>query len=411
MTKNKPKVYLDYAATTSIDKKVNALMSEVSARFFGNPSSAHSFGAEAKKVLEEARKKLAGLLGVKSDEIIFTGSGTESVNLAILGIVRRSLGEGGSRHIVTTNIEHMSVLRACRQLEKEGFKVDYVAVEKNGIVDPEKVIKAIKPDTILISIQYANNEIGTIQPIKEIAQKLKSMDKSATHSLENSRAKSRGSRVGRMADLSAPIFHTDACQAAGFLNIRPETLGVDLLSFNGSKIYGPKGVGVLFKKNKIQLEPLVYGGSQERGLRAGTENVALAAGMALAFELAEKSKAKEFKRVSGLRDWLIQKVQAEIPGTKLNGDAKKRLPNNINVSFQDIDGEMLMLGLNRQGIAVSTGSACTTSETDPSHVIFALDNAKGWGNLRITLGRETSLKELEIFLKTLKEEVKRLRKI
>ena len=167
----------------------------------------------------------------------------------------------------------------------------------------------------------------------------------------------------------------------------------------------------MFKKNKIEVEPLVYGGSQERGLRAGTENVALAAGMALAFELAEKSKAKEFNRVSGLRDWLIQKVQAEIPGTKLNGDAKKRLPNNINISFQDIDGEMLMLGLNRQGIAVSTGSACTTSETDPSHVIFALDNAKGWGNLRITLGRETSLKELEIFLKTLKEEVKRLRKI
>ena len=287
------KIYLDYAAATPVDKKVSVLMTGISSHFFGNPSSAHSFGSEAKKVLEEARKKVARLLAVKSDEIIFTGSGTESINLAILGVARRSFNEGGGNHIVTTNIEHLSVLRACQQLEKEGFKVTYVPVEKNGIVDPQKVAKAITKDTILVSIQHVNNEIGTIQPIKEISLGFNEL-KTINYKLKT-------------------ILHTDACQSAGFLNIRPETLGVDLLSFNGSKIYGPKGAGVLFKKNKVQLEPLVYGGSQERGLRAGTENVALAAGLALALELAEKNKTKEFKRLSGLRDWLIQKILTEIP--------------------------------------------------------------------------------------------------
>lgn len=363
-------IYIDYAAATPLDKRVNALMAKVSSHVFGNPSSGHGFGLEAKNVLEEARKKIAGLLAVKSDEIIFTGSGTESVNLAILGVAR-FFKKG---HIITTNIEHMSVLRACQQLEKEGFKVDYLPVESNGIMDSKKVAKAIRPDTILVSIQYANNEVGAVQPIKEISR-----------------------LIGDV------FFHTDACQAAGFLNIKPETLRVDLLSFNGSKIYGPKGVGVLFKKNKIKLEPLVYGGSQERGLRAGTENVASAAGLALALELAEKSKEKESKRLTDLRDWLTHKILTEIPSTKLNGDAKKRLPNNINISFKGVDGEMLMLGLNRQGIAVSTGSACTTSETGPSHVISALGTTKNGGNLRITLGRETTKKELENFLGVLKK--------
>lgn len=394
MPKTESKTYLDYAAATPVDPKVSRLMAQVASRAFGNPSSVHSFGAEAKKILEDSRQKIARLLGAKSDEVTFTGSGTESINLAILGLAmayKKSGKQGG--HIITSQIEHLSVLRACQQLEKYGFKVDYLPVEKNGVIGVEKVIKAVRPDTFLISIQYANNEIGTIQPIKEISQKLK---------IGNWKLK---------IDEKFPIFHVDACQAAGFLNIRPETLGVDLLSFNGSKIYGPKGVGVLFKKNKVQIEPMIYGGSQERGLRAGTENTALAAGMALALELAEKNKEKEFKRLSGLRDWLIQKVLREISGTKLNGDAKKRLPNNINISFKDIDGEMLMLGLNRQGFAVSTGSACTTSETGPSHVISALGPVENSGNLRITLGRETIQKDLEKFLVVLKKEVARLRKI
>ncbi|MDP3697563.1 MAG: aminotransferase class V-fold PLP-dependent enzyme, partial [Candidatus Taylorbacteria bacterium] len=232
---------------------------------------------------------------------------------------------------------------------------------------------------------------GTIQPIKEISQDLQKL-KTKNYKLKT-------------------VLHTDACQAAGFLNIRPETLGVDLLSFNGSKIYGPKGVGILFKKNKIQLEPMVYGGSQERGLRAGTENIALVAGLALALELVEKNKNKESKRLAGLRDWLVEKIITEIPETKLNGDAQKRLPNNINISFKSIDGEMLMLGLSRQGFAISTGSACTTSETGPSHVISALGTTKNWGNLRITLGRETTRADLDKFFETLKKEVKRMRNI
>ncbi len=393
MPRNKKQIYLDYAAATPVDARVTDLMGEITARFFGNPSSVHSFGTEAKKILEEARRKIAVLMGVKPDEIIFTGSGTESVNLAVLGLARANKNKG--KHIITTNIEHMSVLRACKQLEREGFWVDYVSVEKNGVINPEKVIKAVRSDTILVSIQYANNEIGTIQPVKEISLGIKQLK------TKNQKLKT--------------IFHTDACQAAGFLNIRPETLGVDLLSFNGSKIYGPKGVGVLFKKNKVQLEPMIFGGSQERGLRAGTENIASAAGLALALELAEKGKEKESKRLAGLRDWLIGKIQSEISDAKLNGDAKNRLPNNINISFKDMDGEMLMLGLSRQGLAVSTGSACTTSETGPSHVISALGyppaGGKNWGNLRVTLGRETTLRNLEIFLEALKKEVQRLRRI
>lgn len=392
MAKKQKPIYLDYAATTPVDSWVNNLVAKVSKDVFGNPSSVHSFGLEAKKILEDSRKKIANLLAVKSDEIIFTGSGTESVNLAILGLAmayKKSGKQGG--HVITSQIEHLSVLRACQQLEKYGFKVDYLPVEKNGLIDPEKVVKAVRPDTFFISIQYANNEIGTVQPIKEIAQGIKKL-KTIDYRLQT-------------------ILHTDACQAAGFLNIKPETLGADLLSFNGSKIYGPKGVGVLFKKNKVQLEPLVYGGPQERGLRAGTENVALAAGMALALELAEKNKKKETARLVELRDWLIKNILTEIPNTKLNGDAKRRLPNNINISFKNIDGEMLMLGLNRQGFAVSTGSACTTSETGPSHVISALGPTKGWGNLRITLGRETTRKDLEKFLEMLKKEVERLRKV
>jgi len=389
MPKNIEQIYLDYAAATPIDGGVNNLMAKVSAKFFGNSSSGHIFGLEARKILEESRQKIAHFLGAKSEEVFFTGSGTESVNLAILGLARVSQSYG--KHIITSQIEHLSVLNICRKLEKEGFRVTYLRVNEKGFVDLEELKKTLTPKTTLVSIMMANNEIGTIQPIKDISKIIKDWRK------EN------GSEY--------PYFHSDAGQAAGALNIKPETLGVDLLSFNGSKIYGPKGIGVLFKKNKIRLEPMICGGSQERGLRAGTENVALAAGMALALELTEKSKEKEAKRLTDLRDWLIEKIQKEIPETKLNGDLKKRLPNNINISFKNIDGEMLMLALSRQGFAVSTGSACTTSETGPSHVISALGYIKDEGNLRITLGRETTRKDLKKFLETLKKEVKRLRDI
>lgn len=382
-------IYLDYAAATPVDKYVNKLIAELSTEFFGNPSSAHNFGSDAKKILENARKKIAEILAVKTNEIFFTSSGTESDNLAILGSARFYKNKG--KHIITSAIEHLAVLNACKVLEREGFKVTYLSVDRNGVIDPESVRKAVRKDTILISVMQANNEIGTIQPIKQISNIIKDWRRSN--------------------QANFPIFHIDSCQAAGFLNVRPHALGVDMLTFNGSKIYGSKGTGCLYKKNNINLEPLFYGGSQENGLRPGTENVALAAGLALALEISEKKKKSENTRLAKLRDWLIGKILSEIPGTKLNGDRKKRLSNNINISFKKIDGEMLMLALAQKGIAVSTGSACTTSKTDVSHVIKAIEGNKEWGNLRISLGRGTNQKTLEEFLNILKNEVKRLRKI
>ncbi len=389
MSNSYKQIYLDYAAATPVDSRVGKLVSMLSAEFFGNPSSAHSFGSDAEKVLEDARKKIAGLLAVKSEEIFFVSSGSESDNLAVLGVARANKKNG--KHIITSNIEHLAVLNACKQLEREGFVVTYLPVDISGLVELSLVKKSLRKDTILVSVMQANNEIGTIQPIKEISALIKDW---------------RQKNSSRF-----PYFHTDACQAAGFLSIQPNSLSVDLVSFNASKIYGPKGIGCLYKKSSVNLEPLVFGGSQERGLKAGTESVALAAGLALALEIAEKNKKNETKRLEELRDYFIESCLKNIADTKLNGHAKKRLPNNINISFKDVDGEMLMLALDQKGIAVSTGSACTTSKTDVSHVIKAIGGNKKWGNIRISLGRETTAEDLKTTFEILKKEVKRIRMI
>ncbi|MBI2676694.1 MAG: cysteine desulfurase [Candidatus Yanofskybacteria bacterium] len=388
MSINNAKIYLDYAAATPVDRRVSKIVSGISVKFFGNPSSVHNFGSAAKKVMEDERKKVAGVLGVKPGEVFFTSSGTESDNLAILGAARFYKNKG--RHIIVSAIEHLAVLNSCKVLEQEGFKITYLPVGKEGIIDPESVKKAITKSTILISIMQANNEIGTIQPIKEISRIIYEWRKNNNTNL--------------------PYFHTDSCQAAGFLNIRPHALGVDLMTFNGAKIYGPKGVGCLYKKSEVGLTPLLFGGSQEKGLRAGTENIALATGLALALEISENRKETEVRRLENYRDWLIGKCLKEIPDVKLNGDAGKRLPNNINLSFRGVDGEMLVLALNQKGFAVSTGSACTTSETGPSHVISAIGTGSDWGNIRISLGRGTSQNELKSFFSVLKREVARIRK-
>ncbi|MDO8495578.1 MAG: cysteine desulfurase family protein [bacterium] len=380
-------IYLDHAATTPPHQRVVELMNKLTQKVWGNPSSVYTHGKEAKKVLENTRQKIAGLLGVKAGEIIFTGSGTESDNMAILGTARAHQKHG--RHVIISAIEHLAVLKAGQWLEKEGFQVTYLPVNSNGIVNPEDLKNALRKDTILISLMQANNEIGTIQPVKEVAEIVRQWRKK--HRQE------------------WPFLHTDACQGAGYLSIQPHGLGVDLLTINGSKIYGPKGVGILYKKNSLQLEPMLVGGSQENGWRAGTENVALAAGMALALEIAEQEKNKEVRRLTALRGGLIKNILKEIPETKLNGDTKKRLPNNINLSFQGVDGEMLVLALNQRGVEVSTGSACTTAETGPSHVLKAIGSSNGWGNIRITLGRETTRLELKKTLVVLKKEVDRLR--
>lgn len=356
------RIYLDHAAATPLDSRVQReILSHL--KIFGNPSSLYDTGRKAREIIEDARVRIGKILHCRPSELVFTGSGTEANNLAIFGV-----GEG---HIVSTNIEHHSVLRP---LEKRK-NYTLVPVQKNGIINLHDIAEAIRSDTKLVSIIYANNEIGTIQQIKAIKKVLP----------------------------KHVLFHVDACQAAGALNINVQELGVDLMTINGSKIYGPKGMGCLFVRRGTRLSPQILGGDQERGLRAGTENVALIAGFARAFEIAESMKEKENVRLTKLRDWFV----AQLPEATLNGDAKERLPNNINISFDGIDGEMLMLALDLRGVEVSTGAACTISSNEPSHVLQAI-SAKP-GNIRITLGRSTTKKDLEQTILILKKEVARLR--
>src|SRR3989344_1239925 len=388
------KVYLDYAGTTPMDTQVKRVILRYMDESWGNSSSVHEYGRKASELIDQSRIKVARVLGCKDHEIIFTGSGTESDNLAILGIARayKKLGN----HIVTSKIEHPAVLQACRYLEEnEGFKLTYVSVVSRGLVNPDEISKSLTNKTILVSIMYANNEIGTIQPIAEIAKIIKE---------RRDNKKTVGLRV--------PFFHTDACQAAGALNIKINNLGVDLMTLNGSKIYGPKATGCLSVKRGINLIPILLGGLQEMGRRAGTENQALIAGFAEALELSDQSRGKESTRLTELRDYAVYEIKKKIPGSHLNGDQKKRLPNNINFSFEGVDGEMLMIKLDQAGIMVSTGSACTTTSTEPSHVLEALGLGPdlGNGNIRITLGRQTNKKDIDHVLKKLYYIVGKLRK-
>ncbi len=372
---NKKTIYLDYAAAAPMDTRVKREILKYM-DVFGNASSLHAEGRKAKEVIEEARARVGKIINCRPSELVFTGSGTEANNLAI---------SQQFTHIVSTTIEHHSILRPLEKYKN----VTYVTVNQNGIVDPSDVAKAIRPDTQLVSIIYANNEIGTIQPVKEIVRALKLYSYKAVK----------------------PLFHIDACQAAGYLDINVQNLGVDLMTINSSKIYGPKGIGALFVRRGVRLEPQILGGDQERGLRAGTQNPALIAGFAKALEIADGMREKESARLIKLRDWFIVEATSKIPGTKLNGDAVKRLPNNINLSFDGIDGEMLMLRLDLKGFAVSTGAACTVSSNEPSHVLQALSQAKNEGNLRISLGRSTTKGDLSKFLVALSSEISHMRNV
>jgi cysteine desulfurase len=388
------KVYLDNSSTTRLDKKVEKAMLPFLRVNYGNPGSIHKLGVEAKNAVSEARKQIAGILNCSALEIIFTGSGTESDNLAILGLAKalKTRGFSGKPHIITSAIEHKAVLEPCRELEKEGFEVTYLETDEFGMVSPNEVFKAIRPETFLVSVMYANNEIGTIELIKEIAKAVRRVNKE------------------RPEDKKI-IFHTDACQATGALNLNVQQLGVDMMTLNGSKIYGPKGVGILYKRSGIEIRPLIFGGEQENGLRSGTENVAAIVGIAKALEIADKSREKESIRLIGLRDYFIKNVLEKIPGTKLNGHPKDRLPNNANISFKDVDGEALVLYLDKEGIYVSTGSACT-SDANYSYVIKAIkvpeEIAKG--TVRFTLGKDTSKKDADYVLKVLLGIIEKLRK-
>ena len=378
----KKEIYLDYAATAPLRNEVLKSMMPFFQKEYGNPSSVHKLGQKAKKAVDDARETVAKLIGAKPTEIIFTGSGTESVNLGIKGAAHAYKDKG--KHIITQKTEHEAVLETCRSLEKQGFEVTYLDVDDSGLVDVDKLERAIRPDTILISIMYANNEIGTVQPIKEI------------------------SRVCKEKEV---LFHTDACQAGGLLDINVQNLGIDLMTLNGSKIYGPKGVGILYFRNGIKLEPLTQGGGQEFGLRSGTENVAGIAGFATALRIVQQEKAKEVKRLTALRDKFIEGLLS-IKDVHLNGHHEKRLPNNVNVSIEGIDADSLVLQLSDSGVCASTGSACTTGKPEPSHVLKAigLSDSDARGSIRFTLGKSSTQKDIDYVLKVLPKIVEKLRK-
>ncbi|MEK7603790.1 MAG: cysteine desulfurase family protein, partial [Patescibacteria group bacterium] len=335
-------IYLDNAASTPIDKKVASEMAQA-AKLYGNPSSYNDCGREAREYIERSRLKVARFLGAHSDEIIFTSSGTESNNLAIRGIAANFKNQ--KSHIITTQIEHPSVLRSVERLEKEGFDVSYLSVNKEGFVNRDELQKTLRPETVLVSVMYANNEIGTIEPIAKIREVMK---KSSIRSL----------------------FHIDACQATEYLDMNVNHLGADLLTFNGSKIYGPRGIGVLYVRRGTNISPIVLGGEQEFGLRAGTENLPAIGGLAVALENIDK---KDGERLSKLQDYFLKVIAELIPEVKINGaSGKDRLPNNISVSIPGADSENLLLELDKHGICAGSGSACASHAVEPSHVLKAI---------------------------------------
>ena len=371
-------IYLDYASSARINE--------------ANPGAIHELGLKEKQKLEKARKTVAGILGAHADEIIFTSGATESNNLAILGAPRG--------HIITTNIEHASVLEACRHRGHATF----VEVEQSGIVDPKKIKKALRPDTVLVSVMYANNEIGTIQPIREIAKEIRHYNKLKRPDLKNSPRSGLGGRV---------IFHTDATQAMNYLPINVEKLGVDLMSFNAAKIYGPKGVGVLYKRRKVKLSPIMCGGNQEFGLRPGTENVAGIVGLGKACELAVRDAIEESPKIKDMRDYLYNGLESRIEDVKLNGHPQERLPNTVNVGFKYLEGESIVLNLDMEGVAVSTGSACTSGSLTPSHVLRAMGIPFTFiqGSVRFSLSRYTSEDDVDYIIKNLPPIIWQLREI
>jgi cysteine desulfurase len=378
-------IYLDHASTTSVDPKVVKKMTPYFSDKFGNPSGMYQVSNEAKNAIDWAREAVAGFLGANSSEIIFSSGGTESDNMAILGLARH-FGKG---HIITSKIEHSAVLNSCRQLEKEGFNVTYLNVDVEGTVKLDELKKAIRKDTILVSIMYANNEIGTIEPVKKISK-----------IITDFRAKNKS---------ISPYFHTDACQATLYLEMDVKRLGVDLLTFNGSKIYAPKGVGVLYIREGVPVDPILFGGEQERGLRPGTENVPYIVAIAEALNVI---KRHNFKNEVKMRDFLINEL-LKIEHTHLNGSRLNRLPNNVNITFTGIEGEAAVLYLDKKGIAVSTGSACMSQSLKPSHVILALGKSEeaAHSSLRITLGRDNSIAQMKQVIKDLRQIVKKLREM
>ncbi|MEE8582495.1 MAG: cysteine desulfurase NifS [Dehalococcoidales bacterium] len=376
------RIYLDYAATTPVHPEVVRAMLPYFSEVFGNPSAIYSCGQEAAAALEEARAKVAGLIGSRSEEIVFTSGGTEADNMALIGVANAMHSRGN--HIITTAIEHHAIIEAARFLEKNGFELTYLGVDDQGIVDPDEVRRAITDKTILVSVMLANNELGTIQPLAEI------------------------SRATRQAGV---YLHTDAVQAVGRIPVNVDELGVDLLSMSAHKLYGPKGAGALYIRKGVRMEPITHGGGQERTRRSGTQNVAGIVGLSRAVELAGQEMAAEAERLTPLRDRLIQGILEGIDHSYLNGHAVKRLPNNANLSFDFVEGESMCLNLDLKGICVSTGSACSSSNLEPSHVLLAMGvpSQLAHGSLRFTLGKWTEPADIDRVLEALPPIVAKLR--
>jgi cysteine desulfurase len=376
-------IYLDHAATTPVRQEVLDAMVPYFSEIFGNASSIHMVGQRARKALEKGRMVIAGCIGADPKEIFFTSGGTESDNLAIKGVAHANKTKG--MHLITTNIEHHAVLNCCKSLEEEGFEITYLPVEQNGVVLFSALEEAIRPDTILISVMLANNETGTLQPVYEIAA---------------------------IARKKGVLLHTDAIQAVGKILVNVNALGVDLLSISGHKIYGPKGIGTLYIRKGVRISPLLHGGLHERQMRAGTENIPAIVGLAKALDLAQAEMPSIIKHLTGLRDRLEQGIREKISHVYINNHPIQKLPNILNVTFEFIDGEALLLALDMRGIAVSTGSACTSGATEPSHVLQAMgiNPTLAQGSIRFSLGRENTESEIDFVLDFLVEIVSQLRK-
>lgn len=378
------RVYLDNAATSPPHPEAVKTMNFFLLERFGNPSSLHAFGREAREGVESTRRTVAALISAEPEEVFFTSGGTEANNLAITGVARANRSRGN--HIITSQVEHHAVLHTCEALEKEGFAVTRVQVDRYGVVDPDDVRRAITPGTTLVTIMLANNEIGTVEPIREIAA------------------------VAREAGV---YMHTDAVQAAGNTPVSARELGVDLMTISGHKFYGPKGVGALFVRKGTKISPIIHGGGHERGMRAGTENAPAIAGLGKAAELAAAEMGDRVLRITRLREKLLRGVLERVEAVHLNGHPERRLPNNVNVSVEGVEGEAIVLGLDMRGIAASSGSACTSASLEPSHVLLATGQSPelAHGSLRMTLGRLTTDEDIDYVLEALVAVISRLRAI
>ena len=377
-------IYLDNAATTKTSEEVVAAMLPYFTEYYGNPSSVYEFASESKKAVSNARRTIAETLGAQENEIYFTAGGSEADNWALKATAEAYQSKG--KHIITTKIEHHAILHTAEYLEKRGFEITYIGVDENGVVKVDELEKAIRPDTILISVMFANNEIGTIQPIKEI---------------------------GEIAKKHGVLFHTDAVQAYGQLPINVDELHIDMLSSSGHKLNGPKGIGFLYIRKGVKIRSFVHGGAQERKRRAGTENVPGIVGYGKAAEIAAKTMKERTAKEIELRDHLIDRVLAEVPYTRLNGHRTNRLPNNANFSFQFVEGESLLILLDNNGICASSGSACTSGSLDPSHVLLAigLPHEIAHGSLRLTLSAETTMEDIDFVVDCIKQIIERLRRM